>query len=136
MIDFLVFICELMFYLGLAGVLGVILQFTRQGNRLLRLVFLAGVLIPFSLGLPWGSLFKILVWVLAAIVAAVFYLQPLNQTARDWLQKFGMAYFGILMVFILVCTLFSHQVPLVWLSLPAGLAGFICFLRLFQSRTV
>ena len=136
MFDILTFICELMFYLGLAGVLGVILQLTSKGSRLLRLIFLVAVLLPFSLGLPWGSLFKVLVWMLAAIVAGVVYLQPMNQTAQDWMQKFGMAYFGILMVFILACTLISRQPPLVWLSLPAGLAGLICFLRLFQTRTI
>lgn len=136
MIDILAFVCELMFYLGLAGVLGVILQFTSHGGRLMRLSFLACVLLPFSLGLPWGALFKILVWVLAAIVAGVVYLQPVNQIARDWMQKFGMVYFGILMIFILTCSLLSHQPPLVWLSLPAGLAGLICFGRLFQTRTI
>lgn len=136
MLDILAFICELMFYLGLAGVLGVIMQFTSSGNRLLRLAFLACVLLPFSLGLPWDNLFKVLIWMLAAIVAGVVYLQPVNQTAQDWMQKFGMAYFGILMVFILVGTLFSRQPPLIWLSLPAGLAGLICFLRLYQTRTI
>jgi hypothetical protein len=136
MLDILVFICELMFYLGLAGVLGVIMQFTSQGNRLLRLAFLVCILLPFSLALPWGSLFKVLVWMLAAIVAGVVYLQPVNQTAQDWMQKFGMAYFGILMVFVLACTLFSPQPPLIGLSLPAALAGLICFLRLFQTRTI
>ncbi len=136
MLDILIFICELMFYLGLAGVLGVILQFTSKGNRILRIGFLACVLLPFSLGLPWSSLFKVLVWMLAAIVAGVVYLQPVNQTAQDWMQKFGMAYFGILMVFILACTLLSRQPPLVWLSLPAGLAGLICFMRIFQTRTI
>ena len=65
MIDILAFICELMFYLGLAGVLGVIMQFTSQSSRLLRLSFLACVLLPFSLGLPWGVLFKVLVWLAA-----------------------------------------------------------------------
>jgi hypothetical protein len=136
MLDVLTFICELMFYLGLAGVLGVILQLTSTGSRLLRLIFLVAVLLPFSLGLPWGGLFKVLVWVLAAIVAGVVYLQPVNQTAQDWMQKFGMAYFGILMTFILACTLISRQPPLVWLSLPSGLAGLICFQRLFQTRTI
>ncbi len=136
MLDVLTFICELMFYLGLAGVLGVILQLTTKGSRLLRLIFLVAVLLPFSLGLPWGSLFKVLVWMLAAIVAGVVYLQPVNQTAQDWMQKFGMFYFGILMVFILACTLISRQPPLVWLSLPAGLASLICFLRIFQTRTI
>ena len=136
MFDILVFMCELMFYLGLAGVLGVIMQFTSNSNRLLRLAFVGCVLLPFSLGLPWGNLFKVLVWMLAAIVAGVVYLQPVNQTAQDWMQKFGMAYFGILMVFILACTLFSRQLPLIWLSLPAGLAGLICFKRLFQTRTI
>jgi hypothetical protein len=134
--DILAFICELMFYLGLAGVLGVIMQFTSKSGRLLRLSFLACVLLPFSLGLPWGFLFKILVWVLAAIVAGVVYLQPMNQTARNWMQKFGMVYFGILMVFILTCSLLSRQLTLIWLSLPAGLAGLLCFTKLFQIRTI
>jgi hypothetical protein len=134
--ELLAFICELMFYLGLAGVLGVIMQFTSQSSRLLRLSFLACVLLPFSLGLPWGILFKILVWVLAAIVAGVVYLQPVNEMARNWMQKFGMVYFGILMAFILAGSLLSRQTPLVWLSLPAGLAGLICFSRLFQTRTI
>jgi hypothetical protein len=136
MIDILAFICELMFYLGLAGVLGVIMQFTSKSGRILRLSFLVCVLLPFSLGLPWGIIFKILVWVLAAIVAGVVYLQPMNETAKDWMQKFGMIYFGILMIFILTCSLFSGQLPLIWLSLPAGLAGLLCFTRLFQTRTI
>lgn len=136
MFDILIFMGELMFYLGLAGVLGVVLQVTSQGNRLLRLGFLACVLLPFSLWLPWSGLFKLLVWMLAAIVAGVVYLQPVNPTAQDWMQKFGMAYFGILMAFILACTLLSRQEPLMWLSLPAGLAGVICFWRLFQTRTI
>ena len=136
MIDILAFICELMFYLGLAGVLGVIMQFTSQSSRLLRLSFLACVLLPFSLGLPWGVLFKVLVWALAVIVAGVVYLQPVNETARNWMQKFGMIYFGILMVFILTGSLLSRQPPLIWLSFPAGLAGLICFSRLFQTRTI
>jgi hypothetical protein len=136
MIDILAFICELMFYLGLAGVLGVIMQFTSKSGRLLRLSFLACVLLPFSLGLPWGIIFKILVWALAAVVAGVVYLQPMNQTAKNWMQKFGMIYFGILMVFILTCSLFSRQLPLIWLSLPAGLAGLLCFTRLFQTRAI
>jgi hypothetical protein len=136
MTDILTFICELMFYLGLAGVLGVIMQFTSKSGRLLRLSFLVCVLLPFSLGLTWGIIFKILVWILAAIVAGVVYLQPMNETARDWMQKFGMIYFGILMVFILTCSLLSRQLPLIWLSLPAGLAGFLCFTKLFQTRTI
>jgi hypothetical protein len=136
MADILVFICELMFYLGLAGVLGLIMQFTKNSNRLLRLSFLACVLLPFSLGLPWATLFKVLVWILAAIVAGVVYLQPVNQTAQEWMQRFGMAYFGILMTFILTCTLASREPPLMWLSLPAGLAGLMCFLHLSQTRTI
>lgn len=136
MSNLLSFICLFMLYLGLSATLGVLMRTSIQNGRINRFVFLAFVILPFAVGLPWETGFKFVVWVLGAIVTLVFYKQPVNSVSRYWQERFALLYFGLLMLLVSAWSLFYEGQSTLWMTALAVLAGIACTIRIFHPRTI
>ena len=135
--EILTFICILMMYLGFAGVLGAIMRSTRQNGRSMRFLFLAVIVLPISISLPWLPIFKVTAWILAALITFFLYKQPVHPIITTWIGKFGLIYFGCLMIFILLWSLVSNsQISTLLIGVPAVLAIFACGVKFIQIKRV
>ena len=130
------FICLLMLYLGFSATLGILMRTFSQNGRITRFVFLAFVIFPYAIALPWELSFKIIAWVLGIVVTFAFYRQSLNSISRQWLEKFSLIYFCLLMVLVSAWSLFYEGQSILWLTALALLAGIACAIRIFRPGVI
>jgi len=130
------FICLLMLYLGLSAMLGVLMRASNQNGRISRFVFLAFVILPFAMGLPWEITFRTVACVLGGVVTLAFYKQPLNSVSHHWQERFALIYFGLLMLLVSAWSLFYEGQSILWMTALAMLAGISCAIRIFRPRAI
>lgn len=136
MSNLLSFVCLLMLYLGLSATLGVLMRTSIQNGRINRFTFLAFVLLPFTVGLPWETGFNVVAWVLGGVVTVVFYKQPANSVSFYWQERFALVYFGLLMLLVSVWSLFYEGQSTLWMTALALLAGIACTIRILRPKAI
>ena len=136
MSSLLSFICLLMLYLGFSATLGILMRTLSQNGRITRFVFLAFVIFPYAIALPWELYFKIIAWVLGVVVTFVFFKQYPNPLSRQWLERFALIYYCLLMLFVSGWSLFYEGQSILWMTTLALLAGIACAIRIFRPRVI
>jgi hypothetical protein len=130
------FISLLMLYLGFSATLGILMRTLSQNGRITRFVFLAFVIFPYAIALPWELYFNIIAWVLGAVVTFTFFRLSPNSISRQWLEKFTLIYLCLLMVVVSAWSLFYEGQSILWMTAFTLLAGITCAIRIFRPRVI
>jgi hypothetical protein len=132
-------ISVLLVYLGLAGVLGRLLG-RGVNSRLylfLSLIFGVTLFLPSSIWLPWGGSARFAVWALAMGLVVLFAAQPESLPKWLWSHRFGLVYFGGMMLLTVIWALFTQQtMQWVGLGLSALLTGLLIIMRTLTDYRV
>jgi hypothetical protein len=127
-------ISVLLVYCGLAGVWGTLLG-RSLSNRIyihLSVIFGVALFLPSSIWLPWVGLAKLGAWALALGLVILFATQPESLPDWVWSHRFGLLYFGSMMLLTVIWALFLHQ-TMQWVGL--GLSALLMVL-LISMRTI
>ena len=125
-------ISVLLVYCGLAGMWGTLLgrSFKNKYFMLLSLIFGVVLFLPSSIWLPWVGGIKYATWVLALGLVILFAAQPESLPGWVWSYRFGLVYFGGMMLLTVIWVLFSQQtMQWVGLGLSALLMGLLILMR-------
>ena len=122
----------LLVYFGLAGVWGKLLGrgLTNRLYMLISLIFGVALFLPSSIWLPWGWSARFAAWILALGLVVVFATQPGSLPGWMWSYRFGLVYFGAMMLLTVVWAFFTQQ-TMQWtgLGLSALLIGLLIVMR-------
>ena len=124
-------ISVLLIYCGLAGVWGTLLGLGLSNRIYMHLSIIFGVtlFLPSSIRLPWVGLAKIAAWILALGLVINFATQPESLPDWVWSHRFGLLYFGSMMLLTVIWALFSHQ-TMQWVGFGlSSLMGLLIIMR-------
>jgi hypothetical protein len=132
----LTYVSVFLVYCGMAGIWGRLLSRSYHNRlNLLFSVIMGGMLfIISSVWLPWSGLGRIAAWVLALGVVILYAMRPVGPPEWIWSHRFGLIYFGGMMLLTVIWSLFSQQ-TMQWIGLgfSALLTGLLIILRTFTE---
>ncbi len=126
-------------YLGFAGAWGMLVRRSFRFKTWISVGFGLFIILPASLGLPFGAGEKVLAWGAALGIASLFYLKPANAPAWLWQPLFFFCYCGFVMFLIMAWSILAagagNPPALLWLGLPAGVAGCLAIVKACRAKS-